>query len=208
MEFPMTQAIASPTLTSPQPNRSPDQQIRFPGNWESFELIQQALADSPGAKLSFYNGTIEILMPGAAHEKFAHIIGYLLTTFLLENGIKFVPSRQKDQVKQGVATVQADESYCIGQEKDIPDLSIEVVFTSGGPSKLKIYAALGVPEVWFWEDGVLSLYHLRSDEQTYEKIMVSELPGLDRLNLDLLQCCILQAETDFPGAVAMLRAGN
>ncbi|HTL89402.1 MAG TPA: Uma2 family endonuclease, partial [Leptolyngbya sp.] len=38
---------------------------------------------------------------------------------------------------------------------------MEVVFTSGNEGKLTRYQALGVPEVWFWEDGVLKLYHLR-----------------------------------------------
>ena len=203
---------AKPSLESPLVDRpldqASDQRIFFPGTWESFELIQKGMSDLHRVKLSFYDGMIEIFMPGAAHSKFVHIVGYLVTTLLLENGIEFIPSGDKNQIKKGIAGLQADESYCIGQEKDIPDLSIEVVFTSGGPSKLKMYAELGTAEVWFWEDGLLSLYHLRSPEQTYEKITVSELPGLDTLNLELLQRCILKAETDFPAAVLMLRKGN
>ncbi|MEG4506483.1 Uma2 family endonuclease [Microcoleus sp. F6_B4] len=39
-------------------------------------------------------------------------------------------------------------------KKAIPDLAIEVVFTSGGIDKLQLYKRLGIPEVWFWEDGV------------------------------------------------------
>ncbi|NEO02578.1 MAG: Uma2 family endonuclease, partial [Moorea sp. SIO3I7] len=66
---------------------------------------------------------------------------------------------------------------------------IEVVFTSGNQSKLNRYQALGVPEVWFWEDGVFALYHLRSDG--YEKISQSEvLPDLD---IDLLSRCLMMA---------------
>ena len=70
-----------------------------------------------------------------------------------------------------------------------PDLSIEVVFTSGGKRKLTRYQALGEPEVWFWEYGVFGLYHLRS--HGYEKIDQSEvLPGLD---INLLSRCLLMA---------------
>lgn len=208
----MTPTIAHPGPAKTIPNlplvdRSTDQRICFPGTWESFGLIQQGMSNLRRVKLSFYNGIIEIFMPGAAHSKFVHIVGYLVTTFLLENGIEFVPSGDKNQASTGVAGLQADESYCIGSEKDIPDLSIEVVFTSGGPSQLKMYAELGTKEVWFWEDGKISLYHLRSPEQIYEKITVSELSGLDALNLELLQRCILRAETDFSGAVLMLRKG-
>ena len=217
----MTPTIAHPSPAKPSPDlplvdRSPDQgsdplldqRICFPGTWESFELIQQGMSDLRRVKLSFYDGMIEIFMPGAAHSKFVPIVGYLVTTLLLENGIEFLPSGDKNQIKKRIAGLQADESYCIGPEKDIPDLSIEVVFTSGGPNKLNMYAELGAAEVWFWEDGMLSLYHLRSPEQIYEKITVSELPGLDALNLEWLQRCILKAETDFPAAVLMLRKRN
>lgn len=184
-------------------DKTRDQIMMLPGSWESFRLIQQGLRESPGARLAYYDGMLEILMPGETHEIFAHIIGYLVTTFLLERGIAFVPTRQKDQEREGVASVQADESYCLGEVKPIPDLSIEVVFTSGGSSKLKRYQALGVPEVWFWEDGSLTLYRLR--QEGYQCIDRSELPGLEDLQIELLKQCILMAETDFPGAVKLFR---
>jgi hypothetical protein len=47
--------------------------------------------------------------------------------------------------------------------------------------------------VWFWEDGVLDLYHLRGegDMLDYEKISQSEaVKGID---LDLLSRCINMA---------------
>ena len=83
--------------------------------------------------------------------------------------------------------------------KPIPDLSIEVVFTSGGIDKLDRYQALGVTEVWFWEDGVLTLHRLR--DNGYERIQQSELPGLIDLDLALLTRCILMAETNSGDAV-------
>ena len=91
----------------------------------------------------------------------------------------------------------------IGSVKLIPDLSIEVVFTRSGISKLERYKVLGVPEVWFWEDGLLKLYHLEDD--SYEPIERSLLPGLSELDLDLLRCCILMAETDAGEAIRAFR---
>jgi hypothetical protein len=88
-------------------DRTRDPVMTFPGTWESFKLIQQGLRESPGARLAYSDGMVEILMPGETHEIFAHIIGYLITTFLLERGIAFVPTRQKDQEREGVASVQA-----------------------------------------------------------------------------------------------------
>jgi Uma2 family endonuclease len=106
------------------------------------------------------------------------------------------------QEKQEKVSAQADESFCIGRLKPIPDLSIEIIFSSG-KNKLPIYQALGVPEVWFWEDGVLKLHHLR--EHGYERVERSELPGLEQLDIDLLRRCILMAETDFLEALQVFQ---
>jgi len=173
--------------------------------WEQFKLIQKGLEGSPGVRLCYYNGTIEILMPGLEHEIFKKIIGYLLETFFFERQIKVTPTGSVTQEQPGTASAQADESYCIGQAKPIPDLSIEVVFTSGDAAKLKRYQALGVPEVWFWQDGVFSLYNLQSDG--YRRIERSEIPELANLDLELLSRCVLMGETDWLEAVRTFKTG-
>jgi Uma2 family endonuclease len=164
--------------------------------WEQFKLIQKGLEGLPGVRLSYHEGTIELLMPGQDHEIFGFVIGVLLFNFLTRKGILVFPTGSMTQEKDQEASVEADQSFCIGGRKPIPDLSIEVIFTSGSESKLRLYRTLGVPEIWFWQDGVLRLHHLR--EQGYERIDRSELPGLEDLDIDLFKCCILMAETD-PG---------
>lgn len=176
--------------------KTTDQRIVLHGTWEKFKLMQQVSEDSPGVRLAFHHGEIEILMPGREHEIFGCVIGGMLLIYLAQKGVFFLPTGSTTQQKQGNASAQADKSFCIGSAKSIPDLSIEVVFTSGGESKLLPYQALGVSEVWFWQDGVLKLHHLR--EHGYERINRSELPGLEDLDIDFLKRCIMIAETD-PG---------
>jgi Uma2 family endonuclease len=184
-------------------------QIHSHRTWEQFKHLQNGYEGSPGVRLSFFEGIVEVLVLGQDHEIFSHVIGWLLTTFLAFKGIPFVATGAADQEKAGIAATQPDQSYCLGSRKPIPDLSIEVIFTSGGIKKLARYQALGVPEVWFWEDGTLALYHLRLNG--YERIDRSELDGLKDLDLDLLKRCILLGETDlgeavrvFMGAIALL----
>jgi Uma2 family endonuclease len=100
----------------------------------------------------------------------------------------------RNQLKKTGA--EPDECYCIGEEKDIPDLAIEVVVTSGSIKKLETYRRLGVAEVWFWESDRLKLYHLREETPSvflethgYEQIMSSEL--LPELNISILEQCTL-----------------
>lgn len=182
----MTQALLLP-------NHS-DRQIVYTGiTWQQFKLIQAGFADAPGIRLFYFDRTIEILMPGRTHELFKSVIGMLVELFCLERGIEFEPTGSMTQEREGEVSVEADESYCFGTSKPIPDLAIEVILTSGSPNKLQRYRVLGVPEVWFWQDGVFRLYRLRDLE--YEQITRSEIPELVTLDIDLLTRCVLMAET-------------
>ena len=70
------------------------------------------------------------------------------------------------------------------------DLVIEVIWTSGSIDKLAIYRRLRIPEVWFWQDGRLSVSVL--DGLAYRAAARSTfLPDLD---LQLL-CSFLDRPT-------------
>jgi Uma2 family endonuclease len=173
---------------------SADQRVIHHGrSWAQFKLIQQGFEGSIGVRLAYYAGTIEIIMPGKDHEAFKSLIGQLIELFFLKRGIVYKATGSMTQEREGQASAQADESYCIGADKAIPDLSIEVVYTSGNVNKLRQYQALGVPEVWFWQDGVLRLYHLSTDG--YEQVERSQIPELVELDVKLLERCILKGET-------------
>jgi Uma2 family endonuclease len=175
-------------------SKNTDRQLIYSGiNWQQFKLIQSGFAEASGIRLAYFNGTIEILMPGRTHELFKSIIGMLIELFCLEMAIEFEPTGSMTQEREGEVSLEADESYCFGISKSIPDLAIEVVLTSGGLDKLQRYQILGIPEVWFWQDGVFSLYHLRDGK--YDRITRSEIPELTSLDIDLLTRCVLMAET-------------
>jgi Uma2 family endonuclease len=147
-------------------------------SWERFKAIQQGFADLPGIRLFYYQGELEILSTSPEHEIVKGNIGFLVEDYLLNLGQEFVSTGSFSQEREAVASVQADESYCFGAKKLVPDLAIEVVITSGGFSKLKFYKALGVKEVWFWEDGVIEIYDLDGDE--YRQVLQSQwMPELD-----------------------------
>ena len=177
-----------------------DQVIRVSGRWEQFEFIQQGFEHHRGVRLSYFNGTIEIFMPGRAHEVFKTIIGMLIETFLLDREIEFAATGGMTQKIEDFVALEADESYEIGDLK----LAIEVNFSNGGVAKLQLYQVLEVNEVWFWEDGVLDIYHLESTG--YEKVANSKIPELVTIDFAVLSACILAGETSKVSAVKMLRA--
>lgn len=159
--------------------------------WREFKAVEQLL-DRPGYRLSFLDGILEIRqMPGETHETVKKRLAALLELYLLMAGFDFTPTGSMTLESEGGAVKrEADESYKLGPGRSRPDLAIEIVFTSGGLNKLESYKRLKIPEVWFWDDGVLEIYHLRGEgnELHYEKIDRSEeLPGI---NLELLLRCI------------------
>jgi Uma2 family endonuclease len=176
-------AIATPRKESP---------LLFEGmTWREFKAVEQLL-DRPGYRLSFLDGILEIRrMPGEPHETVKKRIAALLELYLLMAGFDFTPTGSMT-LEREIVTVkrEADESYKLAPGRMLPDLAIEVVFSSGGINKLEAYKRLKIKEVWFWEDGVLEVYHLRGEGNTlnYEKISNSEeVKGID---LDLFSRCI------------------
>lgn len=129
-------------------------------SWDSFKAIQHGFAGSPGVRLFYYYGELEILSTSPEHEIAKGNVGFLLEDWMLTQGLEFVATGSFSCEKEDEASAQADESYCFGQKKPVPDLAIEVVITSGGTNKLKRYKALGVSEVWFWEKGAISIHQL------------------------------------------------
>lgn len=154
-------------------------------SWESFKAIQTGFATSPNIRLFYYQGELEILATSPKHEIVKGNIGFLVEDYLLNLELEFVATGSFSQEKEGEVAIQADESYCFGIKKKIPDLAIEVVVTSGGPNKLRRYLALGVQEVWFWENGKISIYQLSSTNY----IAFSESKLIKGINLELLAEC-------------------
>jgi Uma2 family endonuclease len=176
------------TLAKPQA----DQPLLFEVlTWREFKIVEQLL-DQPGYRLSFLDGVLEIqTMPSEQHETVKKRIAGLLELYFLLKGFDFTPTGSMTlESESGLVKREADESYRLTEGRKHPDLAIEVVFSSGGINKLEAYKRLKISEVWFWEDGVLEIHHLRGegDAAGYEKAAQSEMvPGID---LELLRRCI------------------
>jgi Uma2 family endonuclease len=169
----------TPQLLPPPQKR--DAQVIPKVNWQQYEDIDRAFETIPGVKFRYLDGALEIMTISPEHEDFKTTLRMLLEAYLRSKRIRFYgrggPSLGSKELG---ARSEPDESYNLGSRKPYPDLVIEVVITSGGVNKLEGYRRMGVTEVWFWEDGVLSFHHLKADGSDYEKcdrsILLPELP--------------------------------
>ncbi len=165
-------------------------------DWQIYEALLVKLEDNSHYRVTYLDGILEIVSPSKRHEKIKTRIAFLIEFYLFKKQIQHTPmgsTTLRNKLKK--AGAEPDECYCIGEEKDIPDLVIEVIVTSGSISKLETYRRLGVKEVWFW-DNRLIIYHLREETPLnflsthgYEQINQSEL--LPELDISLLSECIL-----------------
>ena len=165
-------------------------------SWNQYEALLTELGDTPFYRVTYLDGILEIVAPSRRHENAKTRTGDLLLIYFLETDTEYFPTGSATFRKpEELAGGEPDESYCIGTDKEFPDLAVEVVVTSGSINRLELYRRLGVREVWFWQRNRFNLYHLREETaaqfaQTfgYEQIPQSEL--LPDLDINLLAKCV------------------
>lgn len=149
-------------------------------SWRQYETLLATLGDDfPNLRLSYLEGTLEIMTTSPEHEEPKKMIGMLLEAYFQETRTRFraigSATFRKAMKLRGL---ESDECYCLDQKKEFPDIAIEIVLTSGLVNKLEIYQGLGVSEVWQWQAGQFWVYCLRPTG--YEQAARSELlPDLD-----------------------------
>lgn len=178
-----------------------DQRITlFNVPWSHFEVQLALRGDASVPRLTYLDGVLELMSPSRGHERMKSFLGCLVETYAMERDLILSPYGSwtlKQALKR--AGAEPDECYLVGpdQDRDRPDLVIEVIWTSGSIDKLEAYRRLEIGEAWFWKDGVLSVHVLVDGH--YEIADRSRL--LPELDLPLL-CSFL----DYPSATEAMRA--
>ncbi|ELS05604.1 hypothetical protein Xen7305DRAFT_00053520 [Xenococcus sp. PCC 7305] len=176
----MTSAILSDFFQLKLETNDPEERFLTSGvSWQAYESLILSMGNSSRYRVSYLSGILEIMSPSRSHEVDKENIGRLLEAYLEENRIRFWglgSTTLRKQKKQ--AGKEPDKCYCIGTDKEIPDLAIEVIYTSGGVDILKIYQHLGVAEVWFWQNNQIKVYCLQ-DNHYQQKTHSQLLPDLD-----------------------------
>jgi Uma2 family endonuclease len=164
--------------------------------WETFlELADGRSGSVP--RMTYDRGVLELMTPRRQHEQLGCLIGRMVETFSEVRGIEILSCASTTFKRMDLdRAFEPDESYYIAHADEIrpkdevdllldppPDLVIEVEITSSAIAKLKLFAAMGVPEVWR-HDGTRLTMLARSGDG-YEPIASSiGLPGLTAATID------------------------
>lgn len=128
--------------------------------WSTYVELACSRGEEATPRLSYRVGVLEVMSPGRRHEEITSRLGRLLEVWLLEQRIDFDAlgswTLRDSDLELGA---EPDECYTFSAARtERPQLVLEVEVTHRSQSKLDIYHAMGIEEVWWWRDDALSVF--------------------------------------------------
>ncbi len=174
----------------PQEQAGEDRIVVSGISWEQYVAFEEGRGtDHSHPRLYYLDEQLEIMTTFRRHERLAKWLGDMLADYLFESDLEIFTCGQATLQKINEGGAEPDDSWCIGEEKEFPDIALEIALTSGGLNKLEIYRRFPVREVWFWRKDGLEIWNLSDDGSAYEgPARVSRL--LQGLDLALIEQCL------------------
>jgi hypothetical protein len=172
-------------------------------SWQEYVAIGNILLDRPNLRMTYDSGSLEFMTLSLQHERYKKWFGRFIDV-LAEELERPVDTRgqmtfQREDLEKGI---EADDCFWIAHEPELrgkatwdpsvdppPDLGVEIEMSRSALSRMAIYAALRVAEVWRFKDQTLGIYLLQPDgtyqraekSLSFPEIPVTELPRFLRL---------------------------
>jgi Uma2 family endonuclease len=165
-------------------------------SWDTYTCLLADFADSSGTRMAYDQGTLEIIAPSFKHKQAADLLADVVKAVVETRALDVVPAGsttfKREDVERGF---EPDASFYLQHAADVrgraaidlavdppPDIIIEIDLTHPSLDKFRIYAALGVPEVWRYDGQQMHIY-CRADD-TYTEVPANEvLPGVTSASL-------------------------
>ncbi|HEX7377192.1 MAG TPA: Uma2 family endonuclease [Pirellulales bacterium] len=189
----------------PSWQRLPDDENRIVLSAIPWQVYQQLRANEENwhVQMSYDAGELELMSPSSDHEAIKELLVEMFKAFTEELRI---PRRSLGattwQIEKLAKALEADACFYIlnhhrvRQRRQVdlardppPDLAIEAEVSRSVVSRLDIYAALGVPEIWRWNKNGLTALSLDVEHGYVEREF--------SLNLPMLRVKDLEAFLDF-----------
>src|SRR5487761_1613500 len=160
-------------------------------SWELYEQLRDN-EENWHVHMAYNEGTLELMSPSSDHEAISRLIGRMIESFTEDlsipcRSLKSTTWKRRDLVKG----LEADECYYILNHHRVnkrrsvdlsidppPDLVVETEDSRNVVQRLRIYAALGVPEIWRWRKNGLTAYSLEQGGKYVEREFSLNLPML------------------------------
>lgn len=170
-----------------------DQTLTLSGmTWADYEQLVNE--DYLGYRVSYWQGNITIVSPSSNHERIAETINGLVKTYCRKQNLVYFPIGSTTLKNPPLAGKEPDCSFAFHADKSIPDLAVEVTYSSGGTVDLGKYQSLGVKEVWFWQNNKITFYGLGDSDY----VEISQSFCLPQLAANFLLVFVNRGLTESP----------
>lgn len=143
-------------------------------DWPTYVAYSDLMGER-NVRVTYYQGEMEFMTLSPEHEKAKHLLVLLLAVLAEELAIDMAGlgsmTFRREDLEQGL---EPDECYWIEHEPEVrgrididmtedppPDLVLEVEISRSAINRMRLYARLGVPEVWRWDGQTLRVCLLR-----------------------------------------------
>lgn len=173
---PTTAAPQVPAHSRSQPEGSSRVLLAGVG-WGLFRAICESRADRPVPRVNYDAGELELTSPSSLHEVLTDRCSLFVVMLARGLGMPLRGARSTRWEREDlVKAKEPDACFYLANEhrvrglKEIdlavlppPDLAIEIVLTNPLLDALRIYGALGVPEVWTFDGQAMRFLLLQAD---------------------------------------------
>jgi Uma2 family endonuclease len=165
-------------------------------SWDVYEAILNGLGEQR-VYLTYNRGALELMSPSPRHEKFGSLVARLVQMYTHVARIPLFSLGQTTWRRRDLERgLEPDQCFYIQHESQMrhkesidlsvdppPDLAIEIDLSSSSVGKEDVYAGLGLPELWRYEDGRIIVTLLQDGE--YRPVERSRaLPNLPIVELN------------------------
>ena len=136
--------------------------------WSEYQNILETIGDVSWCRISYSDKNLKLMCPSRKHEAISSFLSSVVEQYCFEMDLDCEPfgsTTLKTIVEEKKIGKEPDAAYAFALEKEIPDLAIEVNFSSGSISDLEKYKILKIPEVWMWnKEDKLNIYILENGD--------------------------------------------
>jgi Uma2 family endonuclease len=145
-------------------------------SWQEYETLLESLSGASGLRVSYDQGTLQIVTLSPEHESYCRLIEKLVDRLsarlrirVLSFGSSTMKRMERGKGTEPDACFYVQSAGAIGNKIHLdfatdppPDVVVEVDVAHDSLAKLDSYAALGVPEIWRYDGNALTIYRLDS----------------------------------------------
>jgi Uma2 family endonuclease len=175
-------------------------------SWDAYEQIGEAVRDRSAIRLTYDQGTLEIMTTSARHERHKTVLGMLVIVMSEEMSVAIggygQTTYKREELERGLEgdqsyytthlwSIRHKDSFDLNQDPP-PDLAVEIEVSRSVVSRMPIYARLRVPELWRYNGKTIRIYLL---DASGDYQAVTESPTFPGIRVQELARFVLMSDT-------------